>query len=226
MLFARVLSARPLAALAVVFAVLLLLIPATGLSRLDLGLTFIRALPHDSEPRRAAAAAGEGFAPGIVSPTEILLERRGLGGKREELDRLEQLLSDPPGVAAVVGPREEAPDPRARFVSWTTGSAARFAVVLDEDPLGSRAIDRLHSLQERMPRLLAEAGLDPGTRVRYGGETALADETIDLMANELARIALVALAVNFLLLALSCARWSRPCSSLPPVCWASRPRSA
>lgn len=189
-------------------------------------LTFIRALPHDSEPRRAAAAAGEGFAPGIVSPTEILLERRGLGGKREELDRLEQLLSDPPGVAAVVGPREEAPDPRARFVSWTTGSAARFAVVLDEDPLGSRAIDRLHSLQERMPRLLAEAGLDPGTRVRYGGETALADETIDLMANDLARIALVALAVNFLLLALSCARWSRPCSSLPPVCWASRPRSA
>lgn len=150
---------------------LLLLIPATGLSRLDLGLTFIRALPHDSEPRRAAAAAGEGFAPGIVSPTEILLERRGLGGKREELDRLEQLLSDPPEVAAVVGPREEAPDPRARFVSWTTGSAARFAVVLDEDPLGSRAIDRLHSLQERMPRLLAEAGLDPGTRVRYGGET-------------------------------------------------------
>jgi putative drug exporter of the RND superfamily len=200
--FARVLSARPLAALAVVFAVLLLLVPATGLSRLDLGLTFIRALPPDSEPRRAAAAAGEGFAPGIVSPTEILLQGRGLGGKREELSRLEQLLADQPGVASVVGPREEAAAPRSRFVRWTTSSAARFGVVLDEDPLGSRAIDRLHSLQERMPRLLADAGIGAGTRVVYGGETALADETIDLMASDLARIALVALAVNFLLLAL------------------------
>jgi putative drug exporter of the RND superfamily len=202
MLVARILSARPLAALAVAFAVVLLLVPATGLSRLDLGLTFIRALPHDSEPRRAAAAAAKGFAPGIVSPTEILLEGQRLGERREELGRLEQLLGDQPGVAAVVGPREEPPAPRSRFVQWTTSSAVRVAVVFDEDPLGSRAIDRLHSLQKRMPRLLAEAGLDPGTRVGYGGETALADETIDLMASDLARIALVALAVNFLLLAL------------------------
>jgi len=202
MLVARVLSARPLAALAVAFAVLLLLVPATGLSRLDLGLTFIRSLPQDSEPRRAAAAAGEGFAPGIVSPTEILLEGPGIGEKREQLGRLERLLADEPGVADVVGPQDEAPAPPSRFVRWTTSSAARYAVVLDEDPLGSRAIDRLQSLQARMPKLLAEAGLDPGTRVGYGGETALADETIDLMASDLARIALVALAVNFLLLAL------------------------
>jgi putative drug exporter of the RND superfamily len=199
---ARLLSARPLAALTVICTVLLLALPATGLARLDLGLTFIRSLPHDSEPRRAAAAAGEGFAPGIVSPTEVLLEGRRLGARRDELRRLEQLLADQRGVAAVVGPREEAPAPRFGFFSWTTSSAARFAVVLDEDPLGARAIDRLHSLQQRMPRLLAEAGLDPGTRVGYGGETALADETIDLMASDLARIALVALAVNFLLLAL------------------------
>jgi putative drug exporter of the RND superfamily len=202
MFVARVLSARPLAALAVIFAVLLLVLPATGLSRLDLGLTFIRSLPHDSEPRRAAVAAAEGFAPGIVSPTEVLLERRGVGERREELGRLERLLAGQPGVAAVVGPREEAPVARFRLVTWTTSSAARFAVVLDDDPLGSTAIDRLHSLQERMPRLLAEAGLDAGTPARYGGETALADQTIDLMAGDLARIAVVALAVNFLLLAL------------------------
>jgi RND superfamily putative drug exporter len=199
-LVARVLSARPLAALAVALSVLLLLVPATGLSQLDLGLSFVRSLPQDSEPRRAAAAAGEGFAPGIVSPTEVLLEGPGLGSRREELVRLEELLADQPGVSAVVGPREEAQIARPRGVSWTTDSAARYGVVFNEDPLGSTAIDHLRSLQERMPRLLGEAGVD--ARVGYGGETALADETVDLMVSDLGRIALVALAVNLLLLAI------------------------
>jgi putative drug exporter of the RND superfamily len=201
-LFARVLSARPLAALVAAFAVLLLLVPATGLSRLDLGLSFVRALPEDSEPRRAASAAGEGFAPGIVSPTEILLEGPGLGSEREELVRLEGLLADQAGVAEVVGPREDSPAARFRSGVWTTDTAARYAVVFDDDPLGSRAIDHLRSLQERMPRLLGEAGVDPATRVGYGGETALADETVELMMSDLGRIALVALAVNLILLTL------------------------
>jgi putative drug exporter of the RND superfamily len=201
-LFARVLSARPLAALVAAFAVLLLLVPATGLSRLDLGLSFVRALPEDSEPRRAASAAGEGFAPGIVSPTEILLEGPGLGSEREELVRLEGLLAGQAGVAEVVGPREDSPAASFRSGVWTTDTAARYAVVFDEDPLGSSAIDHLRSLQERMPRLLGEAGVDPATRVGYGGETALADETVELMMSDLGRIALVALAVNLILLTL------------------------
>jgi RND superfamily putative drug exporter len=201
-LFARVLSARPLAALVAAFAVLLLLVPATGLSRLDLGLSFVRALPEDSEPRRAATAAGEGFAPGIVSPTEILLEGPGVGSEREQLVRLEGLLAGQAGVAEVVGPREDSPAASLRSGVWTTDSAARYAVVFDEDPLGSSAIDHLRSLQERMPRLLGEAGVDPATRVGYGGETALADETVELMMSDLGRIALVALAVNLILLTL------------------------
>jgi uncharacterized membrane protein YdfJ with MMPL/SSD domain/uncharacterized protein (DUF2267 family) len=199
---ARVLSARPLAALVVVFAVLLLLAPASGLSKLDLGLSFVRTLPQDSEPRRAASAAGEGFAPGIVSPTEVLLKGPALGSERDELVRLEELLAGQPGVAAVVGPREDAPALRSQGVRWTTDTAARYAVVLDEDPLGSTAIDHLRSLQERMPRLLGEAGVDPAVTVGYGGETALADETVDLIVSDLGRIALVALVVNFALLAL------------------------
>jgi putative drug exporter of the RND superfamily len=201
-LFARVLSARPLAALVAAFAVLLLLVPATGLSRLDLGLSFVRALPEGSEPRRAASAAGEGFAPGIVSPTEILLEGPGLGSEREELVRLEGLLAGQAGVAEVVGPREDSPAASFRSGVWTTDTAARYAVVFDADPLGSSAIDHLRSLQERMPRLLGEAGVDPATRVGYGGETALADETVELMMSDLGRIALVALAVNLILLTL------------------------
>jgi putative drug exporter of the RND superfamily len=186
----------------VVFAVLLLLVPATGLSQLKLGVSYIGALPEDSEPRRAAAAAGEGFTPGIVSPTEILLEAPGIGDRREALVRLEQQIADQPGVAGVVGPREQVPRPLPRYTVSETGAAARYAVVFEDDPLGSDAIDRLGAIEQRMPVLLRDAGLDPQTRVRYGGETALADETIDLMLDDLGRIALVVLAVNLVLLVL------------------------
>ena len=199
---ARVMSARPVAVLTVAFTLLLLAVPATGLADLKLGLSFIRALPPDSEPRRAAAAAGEGFAPGIVSPTEVVLQGPGIGRRREELSRLSRLLADEPGVAAVVGPSERMPPTISRALVSSSGAAARYAVVLDEDPLGSKAIDHLGSIQERMPRLLGEAGLGARTRVGYAGETALADETIDLMKADLARIAVVVLAVNLVLLAL------------------------
>jgi putative drug exporter of the RND superfamily len=201
-LVARVMSAPPIAALAVAFAVLLLLVPATMLSELRLGVSHVSALPSESEPKRAAAAAADGFAPGILSPTEVALEAPGLGDQRRPLARLEELLADQPGVAAVLGPREQPPPPSPQVAISRTGSAARYAVILDVDPLGSTAIDRLRSIEQQMPALLSDAGLSSQTRVSYGGETALAEETVDLMVADLGRIGLVALAVNFLLLAL------------------------
>jgi putative drug exporter of the RND superfamily len=201
-LVARVMSAPPIALLTVAFAVLLLLLPATGLSELRLGVSHVSALPSDSEPKRAATAAAEGFAPGILSPTEVLLEAPGLSDQREQLARLEQRLADQPGVSAVLGPREQPPSPIPQVAVSRNGSAARYAVIFDVDPLGAKGIDRLRSIEQRMPALLKEAGLNPQTRVSYGGETALAEETVDLMVDDLGRIGLVALAVNFLLLAL------------------------
>ena len=52
-----------------------------------------------------------------------------------------------------------------------------------------------------MPGLLRSAGLT-GTRVAYGGQTALADDTVSRVLDDLARVAVVAILVNLLLLAL------------------------
>ena len=81
------------------------------------------------------------------------------------------------------------------------GGGARLAVVLDSDPLGAPAIDHLRTLRDRMPQLLRGAGLS-GARVVYGGQTALADDTVTRVLDDLARVAVVAVLVNFLLLAL------------------------
>jgi RND superfamily putative drug exporter len=54
-------------------------------------------------------------------------------------------------------------------------------------------------LRERVPVLLDEAGL-PDARVRLAGDTALADETVETISEDLLRIGIAAFLVNFLLL--------------------------
>ena len=52
-----------------------------------------------------------------------------------------------------------------------------------------------------MPGLLRGAGLS-GARVAYGGQTALADDTVSRVLADLGRVAVVAILVNLVLLAL------------------------
>jgi RND superfamily putative drug exporter len=161
----------------------------------------IRGLPESSSVRQAESAAAEGFAPGILAPTEILIEQDGLAAKREALIRLEELVAREDGVAGVVGPREEPDDVATDAVVSGSGSAARIAVILDEEPLGAAAIDRLRELDERLPALADQAGL-AGARISLAGDTALAENTVSLTVDDLQRIALAALGVNLLLLVL------------------------
>ena len=201
LVLSRIASSRPVALPITLIAVALLVFAATKIRSTELGLSLVRALPASSEVRRADDAASRGFAPGIVSPTEIDLLAPGIAGHGAQLARLQDLVGRQPGVAAVVGPREQPPPPAPQVTVSRDGGGARLAVVLDSDPLGAPAIDHLRTLRDRMPGLLRSAGL-PGTRVAYGGQTALADDTVSRVLDDLARVAVVAILVNLLLLAL------------------------
>jgi RND superfamily putative drug exporter len=197
---ARVATSRPVALVIAIVAIAALGVGASMVRDTKLGLTFIGALPAESEVRRAADAAARGFAPGILAPTEIDIELAGIGRRRAELARLEDLVAREPGVAAVLGPREQIRGAPAVTVS-RDGDAARLAVVLDEDPLGAPAIDRFRALRDRMPTLLERSGIGPA-QLSFGGETALADDTVSRVLDDLKRVAVVAIVVNVLLLAI------------------------
>ena len=173
---------------------------ASGLARLDLGFGLIGGLPSGSETARAAKAAGEGFAPGVLGPTEIVLERTGISADRDGLDRLEQLIGKERGVAGVLGPREEGALHRRGLAVTKSGDAARYAVVLSSDPFEAPAIKDLRSLEGRLPDLVRQAGL-AAPKLQVGGATALAGDTIDALLGDLTRVALVVVLVDFLLLA-------------------------
>ena len=194
-------TARPVAFLLAAAAVVALAFACRGLVETNLGVTQISGLAADSEPRRAQAAASEGFAPGILSPTVVLLEDVSLPGDLPALAELERTLAGEEGIAAALGPSGETPEEVSGLLVAENASAARVLLVLGEEPLGGPAIDTVERLRERLPTLLEEAGL-ADARASLAGDTALAHETVETITHDLLRIGIAAFLVNFLLLAL------------------------
>src|SRR5207248_2521197 len=106
--FAYLMTARPVAALTALVCTAVLAVAAAQLRDLRLGFGQISDLPPSSIPRRAAGAASAGFAPGILAPTTVLVQRAGAAPVAAgPLARLETAIERQPGVAGVLGPREQ-----------------------------------------------------------------------------------------------------------------------
>jgi RND superfamily putative drug exporter len=197
---ARLATTRPVALLLAAACVAGLLITALGLGQIRLGFPLIRALPDTAQPARARAAASRGFAPGILSPTEILVLGPGVTRQRAALTRLQHALASRPGVAGVAGPADLPPAQQVFHLTLSrSGDAARYGVIEQADPLGPAAISQVKELRQQLPTLARRAGLT-GVRVETGGETALAGEAIDSAQADIGRVALaIALAVVLLL---------------------------
>jgi RND superfamily putative drug exporter len=197
---AYVATARP-AALAVAFvAGAALVVACKGLLETNLGITQIQGLPESSEQRRAQDAAAQGFAPGILSPTVLLLE--GVNGDADlpGLVRLQRALEREPGIATAIGPATPAAREIPGLVLAKNDAAARYLLVLEDEPQGGPAVDTVERLRERLPALTEEARLS-GVDVRLAGDTALAGETVETITHDLIRIGIAAFLVNFILLA-------------------------
>ena len=198
---ARFVTSRPVAALVALVCIGVLALAATGLSRTELAFRLISGLPAGTEERRAAVAAGTGFAPGILAPTVVLVEGSGVAERSAELARLQDAFGEEPGVSGVIGPGTlPGETPRDVFLAENM-DAARFAVVHDTNPLGSEAIEDLDRLDERLPELLEAADLGDATAA-VTGQTAVARDTVDAVVGSSGRVGAVVLGVNFVLLAL------------------------
>ncbi|HEY1563096.1 MAG TPA: MMPL family transporter [Gaiellaceae bacterium] len=175
---------------------------ATGLRNgLPLGLQLVQGLPSGNPVAVAARAAGRGFAPGVVAPTELLLQEPGIQNERAALDRLEATLERQPHVAGVVGAGDQPTGKQLGGAFAPRGDAARYAIIFDSDPTEAPAIRHLERLQHALPALLAQHGLGKA-RVGWGGETALGVETVRATDTSLWRVVGVAFAVNFVFLLL------------------------
>jgi putative drug exporter of the RND superfamily len=142
----RFATLRPVSLLLVVAAVAGLALASTGLRKYALGFALVRGLPQDDPVAVAAAQAANGFAPGMIAPTELLLRGPGLVRQRPALGRLQSELGREPGVAGVLGPADQPMRSRYGLALAPRGDAARYAVILDHDPTEARAIQNLERL--------------------------------------------------------------------------------
>jgi RND superfamily putative drug exporter len=179
--------------------VVVLLIGASGLLHLHVGQTLIRGLPWGSETHQAYVQASRGFAPGVLSPTTVLVEAPGIVDRRAALIRLQRSIGRLPGVALTVGPAQQPLSTELGAVYSRSRNAVRYLVVFDADPLSAGAIRRLRVLRSRLGTLTAAAGL-PQARTSIAGDTALAEETVRLTREDLGRVAPAALLVVFAVL--------------------------
>ncbi len=197
---AQLATARPVALLVSACVLATLGLASYGLGRgLPLGLQLIAGLPSSNPVAVAARQADLGFAPGVIAPTELLLRAPGMQHRRLALDRLEIALRHDPHVAGVLGPAEQPSDSHFGAAFAPHGGAARYAIIFDSDPTEAPAIAHLERLQHDLPGLLSRYGLSE-VAVGWGGETALAVETVHSIDTSLWRVVGAAFAVNFLFL--------------------------
>ncbi len=193
------LTNRGFAAWVLVACVAFLVFASIPLLSLRLEVGFTASLPRDNVVSRASSAASAGFAPGITSPTTLLLEGRGVTSRLDQLAALQARVASQPGVAGVLGPAQNIAQRELDIVLAKGGNAARMLVVFDHDPLGATSIGDLSSLRKRLPSLAEGSGL-AGVRISIAGDTALAEGLVRSTRHDLGRIAVAAVAVNLLLL--------------------------
>jgi RND superfamily putative drug exporter len=198
---ARQVSGRRGALVAVILGLAVLVPAVLPVADLRLGVSFTGALPGDDPVARGAQVLGESGVRGVVAPTEVLVEGEGVVAQRAALVRLQEALATQPGVAEVLGPAQNPLPEEYGVVYSPDGTAARFVVVFDSDPLSATAIADLDRLQARLDVLVAEAGLE-GATVGVTGQTAIASELADVTRDNLVRTLVAVLAVELVVLSL------------------------
>ncbi len=192
-------ASRRNAAITVAACVGGLTLAALPVVRLDLGVSFVGSLPTNTEVAQTATAAEAGFTEGILAPTVLLVEGVSLSDRQTALSQLGEQLKTVEGVAGVLGPQDEPAGLELSVLLAETGTAARYLIVLEDEPLGARAIHTVDRIRDTLPSMLGSAGLTDA-EVGLAGDSATASFIVAQTEDDLLRIAVAAVLANLLML--------------------------
>jgi RND superfamily putative drug exporter len=196
-------------ALVALLCLLALAPAASGVRELALGNPVIRGLPESTAARQGYDIAAAGLGPGVLGPTMVVVEGKGVGSRTKQLAALQTELGEQDGIAGVVGPADQPPQSRSGVMLAPGGDAARYVLVLDGDPDGAAASEALSKLEEEMPALLDRSGLGSAT-AGITGDTTIATELTEDTWIAFERVGPAALAVLLLLLWALLRSWTAP----------------
>lgn len=210
---------RPSSRTVVVATLALLAALASQVAASPLGFNIVTGLPEDDEVSIGYRDAAAGFAPGVLSPTLVLIEGDRLDTQVPQLSRLSRDLTRLPGVAGVIGSNvfedalrrtglaDQYPTssvrPNRGLLVTADGDYARIIVVLRHEAFTGRATQDLAQVRAALPRLVDRSGLPPSTRVSVAGDTALVHRVNLQLADDLLRVALALLVIEMFILLLA-----------------------
>jgi RND superfamily putative drug exporter len=171
---------------------------AAGVPAMKLGYPLLRGLPASSPVKHSYRELVNGFGPGAVGPTVILIEGRNVATDRPALARLQHGVQRLTGVQTVIGPAN-LPATANDFVFSAGTDSVRMFALFDADPLSSAALADLDRVQYAMRGIAVAAGLRD-VHTSFAGDTAITSETINRTATALVRVAPLALLVVIALL--------------------------
>ncbi len=195
-------SARPLAALAVV---LVLMVPLNlGLLRVGQDFNFLSDLGRNVEAHSGFNAVEQHYGAGNALPSGLVIQAQGnlrTGPLLAKLDRLDASIAARPGISGVQGPTRPAgaPLPYAAFATNKAvaaaldqnlsrdGRVAHFTITTSYDPYGSQAKSLVKTI-----RADAQAAF-PGANVYTDGATAQIIDLQDVISSDFGRILLFVL---------------------------------
>jgi RND superfamily putative drug exporter len=200
-LILRAISGRAAAGAIVVASVIGLLAIGSLALNMRFGASFAAGLPPTNEVRAGTDVLQHDGIHGVTGPTDVLIEGPHVDKQVVALARLQKAIGAQPGVAEVFGPADFPLPARDGVIFAESGNAARMIVIYNSDPLSAEAISDVRHLQDQLPDLARRAGLAADVRLSTTGETPIASELADLTRSSLAITVLVAVGVEFLILA-------------------------
>ena len=184
--------------------VVALTLAASGIFGLKVGFDQLGNLPANAPSVRGYEELTRQLPGGVLAPVNVVVRGENLGAKSAELRRLESGLQNEllkaGGSAVSFGPQYAGQIPGLDFIA-PDGSAARILLIFYGNPYSPAALDQAGRLQENLPALIDQAGLEGASGV-VQGQTAFAASARNTSDADLVKLAPLVFAVSFLVLGL------------------------
>jgi RND superfamily putative drug exporter len=169
-----------------IFALLILIILALPIFKLDLGQNDISALPEDTTSRQAYNGLNEGFGPGVNGPLLIASEFTSPEEAQKVLPGLQKSIGGTQDVAAVTEPTLS-----------EDKKVAVFTVISKSEPWADETVSLVENLRDEVI-----PGALEGTKAQsyVGGQTAGYIDLANQIADKLPLMIIVVIALSFLVL--------------------------
>jgi putative drug exporter of the RND superfamily len=171
---------------AALVALLILIVLALPIFKLDLGQNDISALPEDTPSRQAYDGLNAGFGPGVNGPLLIASEFTSPAEAQQVLPGLQKSIGGAGDVAAVTEPTLS-----------QDGKVAVFTVISKSEPWADETVSLVEDLRDEVI-----PGALEGTKAQsfVGGQTAGYIDLANQIADKLPLMIIVVIALSFLVL--------------------------